>query len=342
MAFGFHPRDLQTYNTLGLSAQGRMGVLASEDDLHHLQEILPTVPGRSLYVLGGGSNVVMSTQPQSDIVHVALRGCHLIAETGQAYLIEAAAGENWHEFVSWTLQQGWPGLENLALIPGTVGAAPVQNIGAYGLELSERLHSLDALQLASGQIITLYPADCHFGYRDSRFKRDGAGQWLILKVRFALPKAWQARLSYPDLQVYFKDTLACRRTPSPQQIFEAVCEIRHHKLPDPSLLANAGSFFKNPVISPLEAAALQTRFDGLRAYPQADGSVKLAAGWLIEQAGWKGKRQGPVGMHARQALVLVNYGGATAQDVWALAGAVQASVQTQFGIALEAEPLALE
>lgn len=342
MTFGFHSRDLQTYNTLGLPGRGQLAVIENEQDLHRLREALPALSGRHIHVLGGGSNVVMAPAPQHRILRIELRGRHLVAETPQAYIVEAAAGENWHDFVRWTLEQGWPGLENLALIPGTVGAAPVQNIGAYGLELSERLHSLEAMQLASGRTVTLHPTDCRFGYRDSRFKQDGAGHWLILRVRFALPKAWQARLSYPDLVAHFRETLASRRTPSPQQIFEAVCEIRRHKLPNPDLLANAGSFFKNPSVDPTRAADLDARFEGLRMYPQPNGAIKLAAGWLIEQAGWKGKRLGPVGMHARQALVLVNYGGATAQDVWALAQAVRAAVQSRFGVPLETEPVALE
>lgn len=342
MALAFQPHSLQAFNTLGLPAQGLMAQLRTEADIPLLQAFLERSPDTPLFVLGGGSNVVMSASPRHRLLHVATQGRTLLETTTDAHVVEAAAGENWHAFVDWTLQQGWPGLENLALIPGSVGAAPVQNIGAYGIELAERLHSLRALDLHTGQARTFYPEDCGFGYRDSRFKRDGAGRWLILAVRVILPKAWQPRLSYPDLQAWFADQDIGRNPPAPRQVFDAVCAIRQRKLPDPRQLANAGSFFKNPLVTHEQAAALQARYPGLRHYAQADGSVKLAAGWMIEHAGWKGRRLGPVGMHAQQALVLVNHAGATAEDVWALAHAVQADVWQQFGVRLEPEPIAVD
>ena len=331
----FTDQDLQTRNTLGLPVRASVAVLDDESRLPAL--CAAQADAAPLFVLGGGSNLVMAARPRHRIVQVALKGIRLWDETADAWIVEAAAGESWHGFVDHCLMQGWPGLENLALIPGTVGAAPVQNIGAYGLELDQRLHSVVAWDLQAAQECTLVPAECGFAYRDSLFKRDGAGRWLIVRVRFALPKAWAPRLDYPDLRDY-----PGLNAGDPRQIFNAVCDIRRRKLPDPAVLGNAGSFFKNPVLEPAQAAALQQRFPDLRTYPQADGRVKLAAGWLIEQAGWKGRRLGPVGMHDRQALVLVNHGGAQATDVLALAQAVCADVQAQFGVALEQEPVILD
>ncbi|MGE4450954.1 UDP-N-acetylmuramate dehydrogenase [Castellaniella sp.] len=358
----FSDQDLQARNTLGLPARAAVAVLDDESAIPALCEALAAgrngPKGREadapLFVLGGGSNLVMSVRPHHRILRVALRGIRLWDETAGHWIVEAAAGESWHGFVDHCLSLGWPGLENLALIPGTVGAAPVQNIGAYGLELDQRLHSVVAWDLRAGREYELRPEACGFAYRDSLFKRDGAGRWLIVRVRFALPKAWTPRLDYPDLRDHpglrdeggaFGAGGAAReasRTPSPRQVFDAVCDIRHRKLPDPAVLGNAGSFFKNPVIDADQAAELRQRFRDLRAYPQADGRIKLAAGWLIEQAGWKGRRLGPVGMHERQALVLVNHGGAQAADVLALAQAVRADVQKRFGVDLEQEPVVLD
>ena len=340
MPLVFSEQDLQTCNTLGLPVRAAVAVLDDESVIPDLCGALSGGQdgGGPLFVLGGGSNLVMQARPRHRVLRVALRGIRLWEETAQHWVVEAAAGESWHGFVDHCLAQGWPGLENLALIPGTVGAAPVQNIGAYGLELDQRLHSVVAWDLQAGRERTLWPEDCAFDYRDSVFKRAGAGRWLIVRVRFALPKAWAPRLSYPDLRDH--PTLSAQ--PSPRQVFEAVCDIRRRKLPDPAVLGNAGSFFKNPVIDAAQAERLGQQFSDLRSYPQADGRVKLAAGWLIEQAGWKGRRLGPVGMHASQALVLVNHGGAQAADVQALAKAVRADVQARFGVDLEQEPVLLD
>ena len=334
----FSDQDLQACNTLGLPSRAAVAILEDESQLPAVCEAQSDHPAdMPLFVLGGGSNLVMTARPRHRIVRVALRGIRLWDETADHWIVEAAAGESWHGFVDHCLAQGWPGLENLALIPGTVGAAPVQNIGAYGLELDQRLHSVVAWDLQAGREHTLRAVDCGFAYRDSVFKRDGAGRWLIVRVRFALPKAWVPLLDYPDLRDHpglHKD--------DPRQIFQAVCDIRRRKLPDPAVLGNAGSFFKNPVVTQAQADAITQRFPEVRRYPQPDGQVKLAAGWLIEQAGWKGRRLGPVGMHARQALVLVNHGGAQAADVLALAQAVQADVHARFGVDLEQEPVVLD
>lgn len=355
----FSDQDLQARNTLGLPARAAVAVLEDESAIPALCEALAAGrKGRDgeapMFVLGGGSNLVMLERPRHRVLRVALRGIRLRDETADHWIVEAAAGESWHGFVDHCLSRGWPGLENLALIPGTVGAAPVQNIGAYGLELDQRLHSVVAWDLRAGRAHDLRPSECGFAYRDSLFKRDGAGRWLIVRVRFALPKAWTPRLDYPDLRdhpglraergasVSGRPASASSAAPSPRQVFDAVCDIRRRKLPDPAVLGNAGSFFKNPVIDAGQAEGLKQRFPDLRTYPQADGRVKLAAGWLIERAGWKGRRLGPVGMHERQALVLVNHGGAQAADVLALAWAVRADVRERFGVDLEQEPVVLD
>jgi len=265
-------------------------------------------------------------------------------------------GENWHELVSWTLAQGWPGLENMALIPGTVGAAPVQNIGAYGVELQDRFDSLDAIDLQTGQTFTLDAAQCGFGYRDSVFKHAPtpadaatgrpaglglAGRALITRVRLRLPKPWKPELGYLDLQRKMAETGT--HSPSARQIYDWVCEIRRAKLPDPAAIGNAGSFFKNPTVTPEQCADIIAREPKIVHYHLDDGTVKLAAGWLIDACGWKGKSIGQAGVYEKQALVLVNRGGgdkgATGGEVMTLAKAIQTSVYERFGILLEPEPV---
>ena len=305
------------------------------------------------FVLGGGSNIVLTGDVKALVLKVEIKGRRLLEETDQAYIVEAGAGENWHDFVTWTLDQGYLGLENLALIPGTVGASPVQNIGAYGLELQDRFESLDAVDLQTGAKFSLNAAQCGFGYRDSVFKHGAsasagpgggapqhlglAGRALITAVRFRLPKRWKAILGYADLERKVLETGIGR--PSARQIYDWICEIRRGKLPDPAVLGNAGSFFKNPTVSPEQCADIIARDPKLVHYPLPDGSVKLAAGWLIDACGWRGKSVGQAGVYEKQALVLVNRGGATGGEVMTLAKAIQTSVYERFGILLEPEPL---
>ncbi|MDP1789885.1 MAG: UDP-N-acetylmuramate dehydrogenase, partial [Methylibium sp.] len=252
-------------------------------------------------------------------------------------IVEAGAGENWHAFVGWTLEQGLPGLENLALIPGSVGAAPVQNIGAYGVELKDRFDSLDAIDLRTGAAITLDAAACRFGYRDSVFKQALAGRCLITRVRLRLPQPPTAVLGYLDLERRMADTGITH--PTPRQVFDWVCEIRRAKLPDPAVIGNAGSFFKNPVVTPEQCRDSIARDPAIVHYPMADGSFKLAAGWLIDACGWKGKSIGQAGVYEKQALVLVNRGQAIGGEIVTLAQAIQESVYGRFGIRLEPEPV---
>jgi len=253
------------------------------------------------------------------------------------WLVEAGAGEDWHDFVRWTLEQGYPGLENLALIPGTVGASPVQNIGAYGVELKDRFDSLDTLDLMTGRVVTLGAAACHFGYRDSVFKQHLAGRSVILRVRLRCPKVWVPALGYLDLQR--AQAAAGIAEPTPQDVFDWVCAIRRAKLPDPAVVGNAGSFFKNPVVSAEQCRAVIEREPHIVHYPLDDGRCKLAAGWLIDACGWKGKSIGGAAVYDKQALVLINKGDARGAEVLTLAQAIQASVLARFGVVLEAEPV---
>ena len=329
--------SLQALNTFGLAA--RAVFFAGLESPHQLPHLMthPAWHGPRL-VLGGGSNLILAGDFAGLVVQVCITGRELLADQRDAWLVRAGAGENWHAFVQWTLAQGWPGLENLALIPGTVGAAPVQNIGAYGVELAERFHALDAVDLATGHTVTFDRAACRFGYRDSLLKR-AAGRYLVTAVTFRLPKPWRPVLGYADVA----QELAAQQisTPSPAQIAAAVIAIRQRKLPNPNQIGNVGSFFKNPVVAATTGAALLARYPALAHYPQADGRIKLAAGWLIEQCGWKGRALGLVGVHDQQALVLVNRGGARGADVLRLAAAIQASVHDTFGVELEPEPVIL-
>ena len=330
--------SLRAYNTFGFDAHARWfcDIDAPEQFGAALRD--PRVAGLPYLVLGGGSNIVFTRDFDGVVMRVALAGKRAVREDDQAWYVEAAAGERWHEFVAWTLAHGLPGLENLALIPGTVGAAPVQNIGAYGLEMAERFASLRAVELATGQIHEFDAEQCRFGYRDSFFKQEGRGRFAITSVTFRLPKTWTPRADYADVARALE---ASDASASPQAIFDAVVAVRRAKLPDPAALGNAGSFFKNPVVDAATFEALREREPHIVSYRQSDGRVKLAAGWLIDQCGWKGRAIGAAAVHERQALVLVNRGGATGAQVLALAQAIQADVRERFGVELEAEPVVI-
>jgi len=336
---------LQPHNSFGIVAKARALVrVRNESDVQQLlaDPHYGTVPK---FVLGGGSNIVLTGDVKPLVLKVEVMGRRLVEDGPRAWLVEAGAGENWHDFIGWTLAQGFPGLENLALIPGTVGASPVQNIGAYGVELQDRFESLDAIDLVTGKLFTLDAAQCAFGYRDSVFKhvaaKEGdfglAGRALILRVRFRLPKPWKPVLGYLDLERKMQDTGV--REPDARQIYDWICAIRGAKLPDPRVIGNAGSFFKNPTVSPEQCQDIIAREPNIVHYPMPDGSVKLAAGWLIDACGWKGKSVGNAGVYEKQALVLVNRGGATGGEVVTLARAIQTSVYERFGIRLEPEPV---
>lgn len=330
--------ELTPFNTLALPGTAACYQKITTSAQLTASELLAT----KRFILGGGSNLVLNGDFSGLILHMAIPGKRLLNEDADAWYIEAGAGENWHDFVQWTLRQGWPGLENLSLIPGTVGAAPIQNIGAYGLEVAERFHSLTAWDFEKRAFLTVDRSICQFAYRDSLFKQQNwhlSGRMAITSVIFRLPKIWIANYRYADVA----QALAAQSitTPTPQQIASAIITIRQHKLPDPAITPNAGSFFHNPLVDHKLAEKLAADYPALPRYPQADGRVKLAAGWLIEQAGWKGKSLGPVGMYEKQALVLVNHGGASGADVRRTMAAVQADVKAHFGIALTPEPIFL-
>lgn len=327
---------LRAHNTFGFDVRARLACrVETEAQLARAAREAQAAGLRTL-LLGGGSNIVFTRNFDGLVLIVALAGKRMVREDSQAWYVEAAAGENWHTFVAWTLEMGLPGLENLALIPGTVGAAPIQNIGAYGLEMSERFASVRALELATGKVHEFDANACRFGYRDSFFKQEGRERFAIISVTFRLPKAWQPRAEYADLA---RELTARGAADTPRAIFDAVVAVRRAKLPDPLELGNAGSFFKNPVVEAAAYEALREREPQLVAYAQPDGRVKLAAGWLIDRCGWKGRAIGRAAVHERQALVLVNRGGATGEEVLTLARAIQRDVRERFGVELEPEPL---
>ncbi len=330
-----HNASLKPYNTFGLDVTAeRLYHLDSEMDVvEYLDD--PKGYGSHTLLLGGGSNMLLAGNLKGSVARVAWTGRRVVEEGDGYVVVEAAAGEHWHEFVQWTVDQGWGGLQNLSLIPGLVGTAPVQNIGAYGVETKDSLHSLRWLRWEDGEVEEFSNADCGFSYRESVFKSVLRDQGIILSVQFKLTTRDHALITHYGSVA--EELAAAGSEPSLRSIADAVMAIRRSKLPNPAELGNSGSFFKNPTVDTTTAQSLAAVHPSLPQYPQANGSVKLAAGWLIEQAGWKGKRVGNAGMHAKQALVLVNYGGATASELVHVANQVQADVLAKFGVALEME-----
>lgn len=329
--------NLRAWNTFGLPAIAQTLIHIDEEaDVRRVVDH-PEFGRAPKFVLGGGSNIVLARDVSAVVLKVAIGGIRLLETRDDAFIVEAGAGVPWHELVAWTIDQGLPGLENLALIPGTVGAAPVQNIGAYGLELQDRFESLDGVDLVTGRGFTLDGRLCRFGYRDSVFKHELAGKSVITRVRLRLPRPWRPELGYLDLQRKIEETGIT--APDARQIFDWVCQVRRAKLPDPAVIGNAGSFFKNPVVTPEQCRDIIARDPHVVHYPMDDGSFKLAAGWLIDACGWKGKTVGGAGVYEKQALVLVNRGDARGAEVITLARAIQESVYGRFGIRLEPEPV---
>jgi len=335
-----HPNPKSSPN-LGLKHRNTFGFEASAELAYEITapEQIPVVmtqiaekklPWR---VLGGGSNVILPTVLPGATLLMNIAGQEIISSDTNSTLIAVGGGVNWHDFVAWALENNLPGLENLALIPGTVGAAPIQNIGAYGVEIGEYIDSVDAYDANSHAFVTLTNEECCFAYRDSYFKKYPQ-RFIVTKVVFRLPKQWQARVHYADLAKQFSE----QSSPSPEEIFLAVCKIRTRKLPDPKVIGNAGSFFQNPIVPNEQYETLLHKYPRLASYPDAAGKRKLAAGWLIDQCGFKGQRMGNVGVYENQALVLVNHGNGTAQDILGLAKCIQEKVKKEFGVHLEIEP----
>ena len=325
--------SLESRNTFGLPAIAELAYdITSPDQLPGLMaDILNQ--GGAWRVLGGGSNVVLPNTLSGTTLLMSIFGKEIIDSNDHFTAVAVGAGENWHDFVAWTLEQNLPGLENLALIPGTVGAAPIQNIGAYGAEVADYLACVEVFDYKKQAFVTLNKADCHFAYRDSYFKQN-PGRFIVTKVVFKIPQAWMPRLTYADLAKQFSD----HSSPSAQEIFTAVCNIRQSKLPDPKVIGNAGSFFQNPIVATTLYQNLLALHPNLASYPDANGTRKLAAGWLIDQCGFKGYQSGPAGVYEKQALVLVNHGGARANDILELASTIQEKVKERFGIELQIEP----
>jgi UDP-N-acetylmuramate dehydrogenase len=328
--------SLKSLNTFGIDARADYYVAPRNE--HELLEVLEWNKTQSLpvFVLGGGSNIILVGDYSGLVIHPAFTGITLIEESDSDVLIEVGAGEVWHDFVQTTLANGWFGLENLSLIPGTVGAAPVQNIGAYGVELADYLDSLTTIKMATQESVHFSREDCRLAYRDSIFKQSEVGQHVITRVRFRLLKQPVLKLNYGDIRQELQSQHI--EHPTATDVAKAVIAIRQRKLPDPKEIGNAGSFFKNPVVASATYKAIKQQFPNVVAYLQGD-YVKLAAGWLIEQAGWKGRQLGCVGSYEKQALVLVNHGGATGAEVIAIAQAIQQSVQEKFAVLLEMEPV---
>ncbi len=328
---------LDTLNTFGIAARARAYLKVT--DVAQLAAVMadPVLAAMPRLVLGGGSNILLTRDVDALVLHMAIEGKEIVGVENGCTLVKSGGGENWHAFVQYTLAQGLGGLENMSLIPGTVGASPIQNIGAYGAEVKDTFHRLTAFDLQSGRLRTMTAAECRFGYRDSVFKHaDGEGL-VIVDVTFALPQAWTPNLRYAELANAVAE--AGMTQPTAQQISDTVVAIRQRKLPDPAVIGNAGSFFKNPVVSGEHCQRLLAAHPALVHHAQPDCTEKLAAGWLIDQCGWKGKTMGAAGVYPKQALVLVNNGGATGAEVVALARAIQADVAAKYGVNLETEPV---
>ena len=324
-------QSLKAFNTFGVEAScDQLFRFQSERDIQEWLAGLP-IPPEKFFVLGGGSNLLLIDHIPLTFLQADIQGIEY-KEEGDDIFVTVGAGVNWHELVLDMLEQGYSGLENLSLIPGNVGASPIQNIGAYGVELEQLFVSLNAIDLYSGEKKLFRHADCQFGYRDSIFKRELRGKFMITEVTLRLSKRPQLVLTYGPLK-----ELSEKKDVTAKDVSDEVIRIRQSKLPDPDKLGNAGSFFKNPVVALAEYEALKATFPDMVAYPVNDNQMKLAAGWLIDQAGLKGFRQGDAGVHQQQALVMVNHGSATGQEILRLAGDVRDKVFDKFGVRLEPE-----
>lgn len=327
--------SLRPFNTFSIDVQARYFAEAhSIDDVSFaIQE--PELSGLPRLVIGGGSNVLFTKDFDGLVLKIGIAGMEIVSEDDDHYYVKAGAGENWHGLVRWCIENNYAGIENLSLIPGCVGAAPMQNIGAYGVELKEVFHELEALDIAANEVRTFSAEECHFGYRDSIFKQELKDKVIITSVTLRLNKHPQFNTTYGALEQEL-DSMGVTEL-SIGAISEAVCHIRSSKLPDPAQLGNAGSFFKNPVIDNGAFNALKDEYPEIVGYPDKEGHTKVAAGWLIDKAGWKGKRLDNYGVHEHQALVLVNYGDATGQAIYDLSEDIRKDIEATFGIALQRE-----
>jgi len=328
--------SLKPYNTFGIDAKAKyFSTFSSVDELEELLQSSTFNLQPSTLILGGGSNILFTKDFDGLVLKNDLKGIELIKEDTNHYYVKAAAGENWHQLVLYCLQHNYAGIENLSLIPGNVGASPMQNIGAYGVEIKEVFEQLEAYHIHDKKLVRFSANDCEFGYRESVFKKKYKDRFVILNVTFRLNKKPIFHTSYGAVEQEL-DRMNIKEL-SIQAISQAVINIRTSKLPDPNDIGNAGSFFKNPEIDEHEFNELARRFPNIVGYPIANNKVKLAAGWLIEQCGWKGYREGDAGCHAKQALVLVNYGNAKGKEIYNLSEKIKESVCKKFGVMLERE-----
>ena len=326
--------SLKNFNTFGIEAKARQFVAVAS--VAELTSVLKQHQDDKKFILGGGSNMLLTQDIDALVIHIDLKGKKVIQENEDYVWVECQAGENWHEFVLWTLAQNYGGLENMSLIPGNVGTTPVQNIGAYGTEIKDTMTSCEAIKIDTFETKTFSNADCHFGYRESIFKQDVKDQYIITSVVFQLTKRnHKINTAYGDIQSELAKNGI--ENPTIQDVSAAVIAIRKSKLPDPKELGNSGSFFKNPILLKSDFEKIHVQFPNMKYYDVSETEVKVPAGWLIEQAGFKGKRFGDAGIHKNQALVLVNYGNATGQEILAVSKDIQKTIYEKFGIQIEAE-----
>ncbi len=328
--------NLQPYNSFGFNAVAKS--FAEINEIQQLEELIHSdvFKQEKHLILSGGNNILFQNEFFDGLViHINTKGIEILREDENEVIVRAQAGEDWPDFVRFTVEHGWYGLENLAHIPGKVGAAPVQNIGAYGMELKDSFLQCEAIELTTGDKRVFKKEECSFGYRSSIFKNELKGQYAITSVDFLLHKQADLKLEYGNIKAYLSEHGI--ETPSLLQLHDAICAIRDAKLPDVKQIGNAGSFFKNPVIEKAQFEALQKDYPNIPSYPEPNGKVKVPAGWLIEQAGWKGWRDEHVGVYEKQALVLVHYGGGSGHDIVELAHKIQVSVEEKFGIQISPE-----
>lgn len=326
--------SLKKYNTFGIEAKAKQFI--SVHSVAELQTVLAENPTEKKFILGGGSNMLLTQDIEALVIHIDLKGKKIIDENDDFVWVESQAGENWHEFVLWTIDQNLGGLENMSLIPGNVGTTPVQNIGAYGAEIKDHFVSCQAMAIANQELKNFNTAECHFGYRESIFKNEVKDQYIITSVVFKLTKRnHKINTSYGDILGELEKNNI--QNPRLKEVSNAVIAIRQSKLPDPKELGNSGSFFKNPIIPKTDFEKIHQQFPDMKYFEISESEVKVPAGWLIEQAGFKGKRFGDAGIHKNQALVLVNYGNATGQEILAVSKNIQETVYATFGIHIEAE-----
>jgi len=326
--------SLKNHNTFGIEAKAKKFVAVHS--ITELKTVLQQNPTEKKFILGGGSNMLLTQDIEALVIHVDLKGKRIVKKEEDFVWVESQAGENWHEFVLWTIDQNFGGLENMSLIPGNVGTTPIQNIGAYGTEIKDTFISCEALSIDKQENKTFFKGDCHFGYRESIFKNEAKDQYIITSVVFKLTKKNHAiNISYGDITTELAKNNVTN--PTLKEVSNAVIAIRQSKLPDPKELGNSGSFFKNPILLKSDFKKIQQQFPEMKYYDISETEVKVPAGWLIEQAGFKGKRFGDAGIHKNQALVLVNYGGATGQEILNVSKNIQETIFKTFGIHIEAE-----